>query len=78
MFELMQIASKIGSVKQSRKTPKTKKGQFYKIIGAISNNDKRIRLRVVRHRSRMALMSFLLYKKYTDAVFKVKTKYLYK
>ena len=78
VFELMQIASKIDSIKQLIKAPKTKKVQSYKIIGAIRNNGKRIRLRVVRCRSRMALMSFLLYKKYTDTVFKVKTKYLYK
>ena len=69
---------KNGSLKQFRKTSKTKKEQSCKIIGAIRNNGKRIRLRVVRCRSRMALMSFLLYKKYTDTVFKVKTKYLYK
>ena len=43
-----------------RKTPKTKKEQSYKIIGAISNNGKRIRLRVVRDRSRMAFMSFFV------------------
>ena len=58
-----------GSVKQLRKTSKTKKEQSYKIIGAISNNGKRIRLRVVRYRSRMALMSFLFYRKYTDTIF---------